>query len=138
MQAVGDTFDNAGGFQALIDSIHAEVALADLAGIGIPLGNRPGAGGYAGLAADAGLFLDIDDPVFLATTHGAGGTGVDTPGLFTVETREVDEIDFGRRLIGRGNLDHPAVKGARTRVIFGFTMDFTGAATDAVGHILND
>ncbi len=138
-ETAGGTFGDTGRFKALVDPVHAEVAFADLAGIDVPLGNTPGAGGHAGLAPHTKRFLNKDNAVFIASLHGPGGTGIDTPGLFTVKTGHIDKIKHRKIVLHlRTDLDHLAVKGALAGIVLGFAVDFTGPAADALFNILGD
>ena len=90
MQAVGGADGNAGRLQPGVDPVLAVVAFDDLAGLGVPLGRPPRAGGYTGLAADAQALLDVDDAVLGPLAHGAGRAGSDAPRIFAVKTGHED------------------------------------------------
>ena len=78
MKTFCDTFGYAGRFQALINSVHAVIALDGFSGLRVPLGSSPWTGCNAGFTADAKCLVDEDDavlgsfciaPVGQAATH---------------------------------------------------------------------
>jgi len=85
VKTFGDALGDTGRFQTLVDAIHAKIAFDRLAGLRVPLGGSPGAGGNAGFAAHAKFFVYEDNAVLRSFLHRAGGTGCDTPGILAVE-----------------------------------------------------
>lgn len=88
VQTLGQTSGNARRLQAAIHSIHAIVALDDLAGFRVPLGHSPRTRGYAALAADTQTLVHEDNAVLGPLLNRAGGANVRAERILAVETGE--------------------------------------------------
>jgi hypothetical protein len=137
VKAFGNTFGNAGRFQTLIDSIHAEIAFDRLAGLRVPLGGSPGTGRNAGFAAHAKFFVYEDNTVCRSFLHRTGRTGCDTPGILTVEAGH-KHIGHARQVVylsgTYGNyLSQPRPDG---QMVFCFAMRFAAVTSNAALVIL--
>ena len=86
MKTFCDTFGYTSRFQALVDPVHAVIALHSFAGLRIPLRSSPWAGRDTGFAADTKCVVNEYDTVFGPFLHGAGRTGSHTPRLLAVKT----------------------------------------------------
>ena len=86
MKTFCNTFGYTGRIQALIDSVHAIVALHGFTGVRVPLRSSPWAGRNTGFAADTKRVVYEDDAVLGSFLHRAGRTGGHTPGLLAVKT----------------------------------------------------
>src|SRR5215469_7764715 len=78
MQAARRAGLDAGGFQALADSVGAECTLEHLLGLRIEFRNVEGAAGDAVLAPDAVFLLEVDDTVLILDDCAVGGAGGET------------------------------------------------------------
>ena len=87
MQAFGDAFGHAGRLQPLVDTVYAKIAFNRFAGLRVPLGGAPGAGGNAGLTPHTQVGFDKDDAILRSLLHRAGRAGRHTPGVLAVKTR---------------------------------------------------
>ncbi len=76
---------DAGGFEAFIDSIHAQVTFNSLVVVRILHRDIPRAGFLTGHAADAFFLVDIDDAVS-PLYHRVGRTDRNTERVFTMTT----------------------------------------------------
>lgn len=85
-EAVRGTDGHTGGFQALIDPIHAVIALNNFSHFRIPLRGSPGTGGDTGFTSHTEIVVNENDTVFFAALHGTSGACSDTPRVFTVKT----------------------------------------------------
>jgi hypothetical protein len=83
-ERMGRASRDAGGLETLIYSVHAQIALDDLAGLLIQLRDIPRAGGDTFHAAVAEILLNIHDTVFVADAHSSRGTGRDTQWFITM------------------------------------------------------
>jgi len=137
VKAFGDTFGDTGRFQTLIDSIHAEIAFDCFAGIRIPLRGSPGAGRYAGFAADAQFIIDEYNAVLGPFLHGTRGAGGDAPWILTVETGHED-IGHSRQVVYffRADGNDLGQPGANRQIVFGLAMRLAAVAPDAALGIL--
>ena len=72
---LGGTDHDAGRLEADVEPMRAEVALFGRVVLGVDEDGVVGAGGDAGLAADADRLVEVDDAV-AARVHGRGGAGV--------------------------------------------------------------
>ena len=86
MKTFCNTFGYTGRIQALINPVHAVVALHCFTGLRVPLGSSPWAGRNTGFAADTKCGVYKDDAVLGPFLHRAGGTGGNTPRLLAVKT----------------------------------------------------
>ena len=86
MKTFCDTLGYTGRFQALINSVHAVIALHGFTGLRVPLGSSPWAGRNTGFAADAKGGVYEDDAVLGPFLHRAGRTGGNTPRFLAVKT----------------------------------------------------
>jgi len=139
MKAFGDAFGDAGRFQTLVNAVHAIIAFDRFAGLRIPLGCPPGAGGYAGLAAHAQFGFDKYDAILWPFLHGPGRAGRHTPGILAVKTRHenpghagqvVDFFGTDRNNLGQARPDR--------QIVFHFAMGLATEAADASPGILVD
>jgi hypothetical protein len=137
IKALGGAGANAGGFQSLIDTIHAIVALYHLAGIGVPLGGTPGACRNTGFASNAKGMVHEDDTILAALLHGTGGTCGDTPRILAVVAGHKD-ISRARHAadIARAHLQNLTQPRSDGQVFIGLALNFTGAATNTFACIL--
>jgi len=94
---MGCTLGDTGGFQALVEPIHAVVALDHFVGCRIKLRYAPGAGTGAGHAADTCLNVEHDDAV-LSFTQGAGWADMCTVGIIALVTAAKGEFGLGNPL----------------------------------------
>ena len=85
-EAVRGADGHTGGFQTLVDAIHAVIALDDLSHFRVPLRGTPGAGGDTCFTPHTEIVVNENNAVFFAALHGTGGACRDTPRIFTVKT----------------------------------------------------
>ncbi len=139
LQAVGDALGDAGGLQPLVDPVHAIIALHHPAGLRVPLGGAPGAGGDAALAAHAQGLVHVNDAVPGALAHGAGGAGGHAPGLFAVEAGHEHEGLTGDIPHHLGaHRDDLAEAGPDAQPFVGFAVHLAAQAADALALVLQD
>ena len=86
MKTFCNTLGYTGRIQALINPVHAVIALHCFTGLRVPLGSSPWAGRNTGFAADAKGGVYEDDAVLGPFLHRAGRTGGNTPRLLAVKT----------------------------------------------------
>ena len=101
--------DHAGGFDAVLDAMRAEIALRRGHGVRIDVERVVGAGLHAALAADAAAVVEIDDAV-RAIVQGDGGADLDAGSILAMiaaqnaevaarvgELALLDVLDYGAR-----------------------------------------
>jgi hypothetical protein len=90
-EAVGGANGDTGGFQTLVDSIHAVIALDNFSHFRIPLRGSPGTGGDTCFTSHTEIVVNENNTVLFAALHGTGRARRDTPWIFTVKTGHKNE-----------------------------------------------
>ena len=90
-EAVRGANRDTGGFQSLIDSIHAVIALDNFSHFRIPLRRSPGACRDTRFATHTQIVIHENNAVFFTALHRTGGARRDTPRIFTMETGHENE-----------------------------------------------
>ena len=135
-QTLGCTLGHTGRLQSLINAILAEITLVNLAGMGLPLGNAPGACGDTRLTTDTQTFLNKDDTILVPFLHGTGWTCIHTPRLFAVKAGHIDKVDTWNLALCCLDRDHFTEKGSFAVIILVLTMHLTGLSTNTIRYIL--
>jgi hypothetical protein len=137
METMSHTFGNAGWHEAIINPVHAVVALYYLAGLIIPLWSTPRAGPHAGLAPYAELVIGEDNAVLCPLLHGPSWASSHAPGSFAVVAGHEDEVHFGNIVYHLGSHRLDAAKpGPHWQPFILFTMNFARQAGDALGAVM--
>lgn len=136
-QTMRRTHGNTGRFQSVVDAVHTIIAFDDFADFRIPLWRSPWAGGNAGLASHAQGMIHENNTVLRPFLHGAGGTGGNAPGIFTVKAGHEYIGCPGKSPDEFGADGHDLAElGADRQRLVAFTLDFTAVAADAFFFVL--
>ncbi len=126
--------DDAGGEEAFVDAVRAEVALGGGVAVRIHIDGVVRTGLHARLAADAAVVVEVDEAVG-ALVHRGDGADLDAGRLFAVIAAENSEVAFDFWKGADFDVLDPGAEGADGDVVFGFTRGGAGVAADAAGLV---
>ncbi len=130
----GGADDDTGRLEANLEAMRAEVALLCRVIFGVDEDRIVRAGGNAGLAADADVFVEVDDAVG-AAKHRARRTRLDAGGMLAlVAARDLKRTPRGRELANVDVLDVRAVDAERDGVLR-LACRAAGMAANAAGLV---
>jgi len=134
---MGQARGDARRLKTLINSVHAVIAFYHFAGLGIPLGSTPWAGGDAGFTPHTQILVNKNDAVFASALHGTGWTGCNTPGIFTVEAGHEKKRCPGLTVNEfRPHRDDLTGVGPIGQLFIAFALNFTGMAANTFPLVL--
>jgi hypothetical protein len=136
-QATRGTGGDAGGFQTLVQPIHAVITFHHFSGARIPLGRAPRAGGDTGFASHTQVLLHKYNAVRGPLLHGPGGAGRHAPGIFTVKAGHEDKRHLWQVIDKLGShLDNLAGFGTFGKIFIGFALNLTRVTPNTFSTVL--
>src|SRR5208282_1133453 len=128
------TYDHASGFQPDFGAMRAKMALGRGAIVRIHINRVVRTGLHAGLAANAAVGIEIDDPV-LALVHRGHGTDGDAGRLLAMVAAR--NLKYAARVGENAFLDvlDPGPVHAHRHLVLGFARHRTGVTTNALAVI---